>query len=191
MTKIAYTERGASISPCGRYRYKLWREWRMLEPSPRDRWRWFGEKDGAGHELGEPKSFVFVMLNPSTADGDVDDPTIRKCVKFARREKYDRLLVVNLFAWRATSPRELLAVGPNDDPVGYRNQDALNAIEADDLVVCAWGAHGDHLGQNETMLGWLGERRLFCLGKTKDGHPRHPLYLRDDAPLTPFDEGRP
>lgn len=187
MGKLQYTEKGAEISPCGRYRYKLWREWRTLEPTPRNRWRWFGVKDGAGKEIGEPKTIVFVMLNPSTATGDVDDPTIRKCVKFARREQFDRLLVVNLFAFRATSPRDLMAVSPTDDPVGHRNQDALEEIEADDVVICAWGAHGDHLGQNETMLGWLGDRKLRCLGVTKQGHPRHPLYVRDDQPLIPFD----
>jgi hypothetical protein len=184
--KLTYIEKGAEISPCGRYRYRLWREWRTLEPTPRDHWRWFGVKDGAGQELGEPKTIWFVMLNPSTADGAVDDATIRKCVKFARREQYDRMEVINLFAFRATDPRDLLAIGHNDDPVGYRNQETVDKIEADDVVVCAWGAHGDHLGQNETMLGWLGNRRLFCLGTTKEGHPRHPLYVRDDQPLLPF-----
>jgi hypothetical protein len=186
LPKLTYTDKGADISPCGRYRYRLWREWQEPTPVPRDRWRWFGERDGAGKELGEPKTVVFVMLNPSIADGDRDDPTIRKCVKFARREKYQSLLVVNLFAFRATSPRVLLAVGPGDDPVGHRNQDALERIEDDDLVICAWGAHGGHLGQDETMLGWLGDHTLFCLGETKDSHPRHPLYVRDDQPLIPF-----
>jgi hypothetical protein len=94
-----YVYAGADISPDGRYRYRLWREWRGC--ASRDHWRWLGAKDGAGHELGEPLSVLFVMLNPSTADGTTDDPTIRRCVGFAKRWRYDRLEVVNLFAHRA------------------------------------------------------------------------------------------
>lgn len=145
MTAAPYTNKGASISACGRYRYLLWREWRGF--STHENWRWFGAKDGAGHELGEPKSCVFIMLNPSTADGETDDPTIRRCVAFAKAWKYDRLEVVNLFAHRATNPRELLALGHGDDPVGHENQDHVEeaALRAG-VIICAWGAHGGHLG---------------------------------------------
>lgn len=148
--------------------------------------------DGAGAQIGDPKRCVFVMLNPSTADGNEDDPTIRRCVNFAKQWGFDRLEVVNLFAYRATDPKQMLAVSPDIDPVGFENQAAVReALDHAGLIVCAWGAHGGHLGQDETMLGWI-EADNWCdapvvaLGLTKDGHPRHPLYLRADAPRAPF-----
>ena len=93
-----YTLSGADISPDGGYRYCLWREWRGLESGKH--WRWFDAVDGAGKRWGEPLSCVFVMLNPWTADGDKDDPTIRRCVQFAKRKGYDRIEVVNLLTPR-------------------------------------------------------------------------------------------
>lgn len=178
-----YVEAGATISTDGRYRYKLWREWRGVAPDKN--WRWLGAKDGSGQELGWPLSCVFVMLNPSTADGSKDDPTIRRCVGFAKRLGYDRLVVVNLFAYRATNPKELLALNHDDDPVGVENSTYVKRATFEDcgVVVCAWGAHGSHLGQAETVMGWLPSDKTYCLGKTKAGHPRHPLYLPDDQPL--------
>jgi hypothetical protein len=172
----------AILSGCGKYRYCLWREWRGV--APRKNWRWYGCKDGAGHELGEPKSCLFVMLNPSTADAEQDDPTIRRCVGFAKRFGFDRLEVVNLYAWRATNPKEIIAMTGGGDPVGPRNQEIIEKSATDaGLIICAWGAHGSHIGQDETVRGWLGERDLHCLGRTKEGHPRHPLYLPSDVKL--------
>lgn len=155
----------AFISSDGAYRYRLTRYW------------------GPGPML------PFVMLNPSTADADIDDPTIRRCMAFARRENMGGIVVVNLYAFRATDPQRLKEV---NDPRGIGNYDALGnvAIEAPANkvpIVCAWGAHG-------TMLGSLQAcdelRRhgadLVCLGKTKEGFPRHPLYVRGDAPLIPY-----
>lgn len=145
---------------------------------------------------GEPLSCVFVMLNPSTADGEQDDPTIRRCIAFAKREKFDRLEVVNLFAHRATDPRELLALNHDDDPVGVENERQIaKAIEDAGLIICAWGVHGQHLGQDETALGWIDSHNergaaVVALGLTKDGHPKHPLYLRADSSLVPFDGRR-
>lgn len=188
-----YIAKGAAISPCERYRYRLWREWRGTASD--ENWLWLeGEDgnravDGAGYDLGWPKTCVFVMLNPSTADGEQDDPTIRRCVAFAKRLKFDRLEVINLFAHRATDPKALLALGHDDDPVGVDNQrHVASACRDAGLIVCAWGAHGKHLGQDETMLGWLSDEDapIVALGLTKDGHPRHPLYLRSDAPIIPF-----
>ena len=180
-----YLEMGADISPDGRYRYLLWREWRGTHD--RKNWHWYGKKDGAGKELGQPKACVFIMLNPSTADGETDDPTIRRCVAFAKAWHFERLEVVNLFAYRATSPRVLLAVGHQDDPVGCDNQRRVEQAAADaGKIVCAWGAHGTHLGQDQTMLGWLLSRPAFALGFTQDGQPRHPLYAPASAMLVPM-----
>lgn len=178
-----YLDAGARISKCGRYRYLLWREWRG---SNGEHWRWLGANDGNGQPLGEPKACLFIMLNPSTADAQNDDPTIRRCVGFAKAWGYDRLEVVNLFAHRATSPDELLSLSAGDDPVGPENQDYVeDAAERAGLIVCAWGGNGGHLGQDETVLGWL-DRPAHCLGTTRDGRPRHPLYLPAELKLVPY-----
>lgn len=193
-----YIDAGADISPCGKYRYRLWREWR-LHPLPAQWDMWTNDDgspivDGAGQQLGEPKTCLFVMLNPSTADGKEDDPTIRRCVGFAKSWGYDRMEVVNLFAYRATDPRNLLALKHSDEPWGIDNQSKIyRAMDKSvNRIVCAWGAHGTHLGQGETVLGWIEDYAEFldetpeivALGLTKDGQPRHPLYLAKDA--TPF-----
>lgn len=185
----SYTDAYAEISACGKYRYLLSREWRGV--APHENWRWLGAKDGAGHELGEPKACLFVMLNPSTADGVQDDPTIRRCVAYAKRFKFDRLEVVNLFAYRATDPQDVLRMTGDGDPIGSGNQEIVEAAAHDaGLIICAWGAHGGHIDQDETMLGWLGNRETWALGLTKDGHPKHPLYLKADAPLIRFNGRR-
>lgn len=196
---IQYVSKGATISKDGRYRYRLWREWRLWPE--RAHWRWMeGEDgkvavDGAGEPLGRPKVVLFVMLNPSTADGEEDDPTIRRCVDFSRRWGYDRMEVVNLFAFRATDPAQLLTLDDADDPVGPDNVDAFRGLIEDrddffgsgvDKVVCAWGAHGAHLGQDETVMGWLGDAPCFALNVTRDGHPSHPLYQPRSSVLTPY-----
>lgn len=185
MTAVSYINKGAILSSDGRYRYLLWREWRGTH-DPKN-WRWLGAKDGVGEELGEPRACVFVMLNPSSADGRVDDPTIRKCVGFARAWRYELLYVVNLFAYRATNPRALLALDHGDDPVGVENQSYFDrVIDRAGIIVCAWGTNGTFVGQDETALGWLDGKRCFALGLTKDGHPRHPLYLPLAAEPTRF-----
>src|SRR6185503_3934300 len=110
-------------------------------------WRWLGAKDGAGHELGDPLSVMFVMLNPSTADGSVDDPTIRRCVGFAKAWNYEAISVVNLFAFRATEPAALFAAG--DSIHGPRNQEVIERTARDaGLIIAAWGAHGTWGGQD-------------------------------------------
>lgn len=191
----AYIEAGADISPDGVYRYRLWREWRN-HPSP-SKWRWWKNDDGSavvdgtGKPVGEPESVLFVMLNPSTADGKTDDPTIRKCVGFARRWGYDRIDVANLFAYRATNPQVLLRLPEHNDPFGVRNQEVIERLAHDcHLIVCAWGTHGNHLGQNETVRGWLEgctSKPLHALGFSKDGHPRHPLMVSYSTPLLSMD----
>ncbi len=136
-----------------------------------------------GAELGEPLSVLFVMLNPSTADGEADDPTIRKCVGFARRWNYERMEVVNLFAYRATSPRDLFAAkARGEDIIGWQNQECVQQMVADaGMIVCAWGAHAvGHEYHVEEVRGWLihyGETPQMHLGLTREGCPRHPLYV--------------
>ena len=173
-TNRAYCRSYADVSPCGRYRYLLEREWRGTH-DPKN-WKWLGFKDGTGAECGHPKSALFIMLNPSTADDTADDPTIRRCVGFAKAWKYEQLSVVNLFAYRATDPKELYSAG--DVIHAPRNQEVIECAARDaGIIICAWGTHGAWGQQGEIVRGWLAHHPLYALGFTKDGHPRHPLYL--------------
>ncbi|MFN8498399.1 MAG: DUF1643 domain-containing protein [Anaerolineae bacterium] len=147
-------ERGALFDDSGLYRYRLWRIW------------------GAGAAV------AFVMLNPSTADGARDDPTIRRCMGLARAWGYGRLEVVNLFAYRSPSPEALRRVS---DPVGPDNDRYLGEAAGAALVVVAWGNDGALLGRDRAALAALADGRLHCLGVTLRGQPRHPLYVRGDT----------
>jgi len=175
MSATKYVNAGARISACGLYRYKLWREWRGTH-DPKN-WRWLDK------EYGDPKSCLFVMLNPSTADGERDDATIRRCVGFAKAWKYERLEVVNLFAYRATKPRDLLArQNRYEEIIGWQNSELVAEAARDaGMIVCAWGSNVNDLDPTrdhvETVRGWLDPKPQFALGFTKDGHPRHPLFV--------------
>jgi len=154
----------AQFSPCRTYRYVLTRTWGGGPPA------------------------VFVMLNPSTADAMADDPTIRRCKQFARRSARGGLVVVNLFALRATDPRELRK---HRDPVGEDNDWCIREYCAPGaLIVAAWGAHGSLRGRDRAVAGLLRGvgADLRCLGTTAAGAPRHPLYVRGDAPLVSYRE---
>jgi hypothetical protein len=130
------------------------------------------------------------MLNPSTADEVQNDPTIRRCIGFARAWQCSRLIIANIFAIRATDPRVMLAA---DDPTGPDNDRwvAMAAHEADNSngpVVCAWGAHGGHRARDLAVmeaLDLIGVRPA-CLGETAAGFPRHPLYVRGSTSPTPY-----
>jgi hypothetical protein len=124
---------------------------------------------------------VFLMLNPSTADANHDDPTIRRCIGFAKDRGFGGIDVVNLFAWRATRPSELLAV---DDPVGPMNDMHIRAASEGRTIVAAWGAGGSHRDRVAHVWQLIPFEHVVCLGITKHGHPRHPLYVRADAELT-------
>lgn len=153
---------GAWLSPCGAYRFVLWRMW------------------AKGPRLN------FVMLNPSTADAEVDDPTIRRCVGFAKREGYAGLYVTNLYALRATDPRE---IARHPSPEGFANDLEIQLYAAlCERVVVAWGARGGARGPTvvRILVDVVGADNVLCLGTTKQGEPRHPLYVRGDAPLVPF-----
>jgi hypothetical protein len=138
---------------------------------------------------------LFVMLNPSTADETQDDPTIRRCISFARRWGHTHLVVANLFAWRSTDPRALAHV---EDPVGPDNDEAIQSAADDELVkmiVCAWGVHEKIRGlvqaRADHVLTLLRAKEPRCFGVAGKLRPRlgvgpqpkHPLYLPDDAPL--------
>lgn len=153
----------AVMSPCGRYRYRLTRKWLM----------------GEGMVL-------FVMLNPSTADAEADDPTIRRCIGFAQRWGFQGLAVGNLFAWRATDPKDLRTV---HDPVGIENDYHLTEMSmAAEATIAAWGVYGSYRGRDREVLPFLCD--VEHLGLTKQGRPRHPLYLRADTARTAMPEVR-
>ena len=158
-------KRAAVISDCGVYRYWLERVW------------------GADH--AQP----FIMLNPSIADADIDDPTIRRCMGFARREGRGGIIVVNLYGLRATSPKQLRTVanpiGPEND--GHIGDVATWAAKADVPVICAWGTLAARARADNVMrLLQRSGVRTVCLGKSKRGAPNHPLYLKGDQPLEMF-----
>lgn len=166
---MTYTDKGATLSPCATYRYRLWRSW----CGPLDRER----------------TCLFVMLNPSTADALEDDPTIRRCVDFANRAGFNRLEVVNLFAYRTPSPAALKTF--DGDAVGPANYLSVRTSARDaGLIVCAWGADGGYQDQDEVVMNGLKERGIsapiVCLGKTARGYPRHPLYIKGDTALIAF-----
>lgn len=149
--------RSATFDQSRTYRYALERRWSDAQPA------------------------VFVMLNPSTADAFADDPTIRRCLSFARREGCGGLIVVNLFALRATDPRELYEhpdpVGPSNDGIVYE------ATHQGAPLIAAWGAHGTLLRRESIVARLLEFNDVMCLGMTKNGHPRHPLYVHGNTPL--------
>ena len=133
---------------------------------------------------------VWVMLNPSTADAFADDPTIRRCIRFAKRDGYAGIKVVNLFALRTPDPRELQA---HPDPVGACNDRMLREATRDGIAVAAWGAGGKLGGRGREVAARLAafDVAMVCLAVTKDGQPVHPLArgrsrVPDDAPFTPW-----
>lgn len=129
------------------------------------------------------------MLNPSTADEEVDDPTIRRCIGFSRRDGLSGLRVVNLFALRSTDPAGLADAW---DPVGPENDAWIRDVAArSHRIVVAWGAHPlarTRIGAVVPILRGAEGRRLWCLGTTASGAPRHPLYVRGDTTMLPWGE---
>lgn len=161
-------ESGATISECGLYRYNLWRKW-----------------DWDNY----PKTMVFVMQNPSVANAEQDDPTIRRCIGFAKREGCGALVVRNVFALIATDERELLT---HNDPIGPDNWKWLSSAKSVSLgteLVVAWG---NRLGPKKRSIfrtaycqaacACIGQHPK-CFGVTKSGDPKHPLFLASNTPL--------
>lgn len=170
MTAPFVVRRDAALSPCKRYRYSLTRSW------------------GAPVFAEVRARVLFVMLNPSTADADRDDATIRKCTAYARRWGYASLEVVNLFAWRATDPKELQrAPDRGEDIVGPRNDEHIvTAVQRAQLVIAAWGKLHRSLEPRGRHVRTLIGDSARCLWLNGDGSPGHPLYLRLDRPPQPF-----
>lgn len=161
----------------GLYRYELRRDW-SAEPSPNGGVCW-------------------IMLNPSTAAGvdaqgkPINDPTIRKCIGFTERLGHKALTVVNLFAYRATDPKQLAVqrkagvdiVGPSNSTFIY------NAAMRASLVICAWGAYDgvDVRAREQAVWDLIPKTKpLWCLGVSKRGRPRHPLMLSYETTLIPW-----
>lgn len=161
LSLVSDEDRGAVFSPCKLFRYRLWRRWA-----------------GGNHCL-------FVLANPSTADEQIDDPTMRRCRGFAKAWGYDAFEVVNIFAFRSTDPHGLDdvadRVGPDND---WHIQDAATRAS---LIVAAWGVG--------TGAPWFAERAAVvrgmlrgacCLGFTASGQPKHPLYIAARTSLRPL-----
>lgn len=159
--------RGAVFSPCRRYRYTLERKWDDVLPM-----------------------ILFVLLNPSTADAKKDDNTNKRGMSFARAWGYGECVFVNLFAFRTSKPAEMKKA---EDPIGPMNDAILfEWRRRSDTIVLAWGIHGPHLGRDREVLKLFKnhKRGLFTLGLTKDGHPKHPLYLPKTTKLQVWEDKR-
>lgn len=154
---------GAYFSECGLYRYALWRRW----------WDDCCLTDMA----------CFIGLNPSTADATQDDPTIRRCISFAKQWKRGGIVMLNLFAYRATDPKAMKQV---TDPVGPLNDEAIRRTTRCYPLVCCWGAHGGHHNRSNVVLSIIGRKFVKHLGMTKAGQPKHPLYLPSDTQLQDY-----
>lgn len=154
------------FSPDRVYRYTLHRRW--------------GEGD---------RAVQFIGLNPSTADEVANDPTVRRCINYARAWGFDRMVMTNLFAFRATDPKVMKAFSR---PVGGNNDKILfDAAKQSAMTVCCWGTHGKHLIRDYAVKFLLRRFDVHYLKLTKDGHPQHPLYLRKDLEPTIWWKGMP
>ena len=151
-------EKSAILSADRKYRYVLTRIWDEAKPT-----------------------VVFIGLNPSTADEKTDDPTIRKCIGYAKRWGYGKLIMVNIFAFRSTDPSLLKRV---EDPIGPDNDSYIQkCVSESNSVIACWGKHGKLLNRDKVLMDSL--PNLVCLKRNKNGTPHHPLYLsKDVTPVT-------
>jgi hypothetical protein len=164
--------RSASISDCGTFRWTLTRTW------------------GSGGRV-----LLFIMLNPSTATGEVDDNTIRRCMGFARRNGFDGIRVVNMIAFRATNPKVMYIWFLMQPPATLRQHARIVWAEMrrEDVgaVVCAWGKPNKHIIH---YANWFRNeifkfgKRVYCLKRLDGNWPGHPLYLPNDSKLLVYRE---
>ena len=151
--------KNATFSDCRKYRYALSRNWD-----------------------GKKKTVLFIGLNPSTADEKIDDPTIRRCINYAQNWGYGSLLMVNLFAYRATIPTELKNV---KNPIGNDNDlHITELLKKADLAVATWGNGGSLLNRDKDVKKII--LNLMCLKINKSGQPAHPLYQKKDLKLIKY-----
>src|SRR5574337_58428 len=145
---------GAKFSRCRKYRYVLWRIWDESKPM-----------------------CAFIGLNPSTADEVKNDPTVTRCINYAKAWDCGGLYMLNIFAYRATDPKVMKA---QNDPIGPENNKHLDLYTGmSEIRIAAWGTHGSYLNRGRDVAALLAN--LKCLGITQSGHPKHPLYLRSDT----------
>lgn len=174
------------FSPCRKYRYTLWREWQCDE-------MFEGCNEGERFSERMRQYVQFIGLNPSTADETNNDPTIRRCIDFAKRWGFGGLCMTNLFAFRATAPSDLKK---ESEPISHRDFDAGHdwndwwisaaAMQAG-LIVAAWGKDGAFLGRGKRVLeNVLPGKSVMCLGVNSDGTPKHPLYLSKNSIPVPL-----
>ncbi len=155
---VAKTQRGALFSADFQYRYVLYNFWKAASPY----------------------LINFLMLNPSTADEAANDPTVARCGVRAKAWGFSGYVITNLFAYRATNPREMLA---HKEPIGEYNDDYIvDVAQQCAVTVCAWGNDGTHLRRSAAIAKLLAEKGipLHALRLSKDGEPGHPLYLSYD-----------
>ena len=149
----------AELSRCRTYRYALWRIWDQTKPYA-----------------------LFICLNPSTADESEDDPTLRRCIDFAQSWDYGGVCIGNLFAFRATKPRDLMSA---KHPIGEENDRWLSKLsEEAEIIIASWGNHGTYRNRCDDVLETLPDAHYLKLNKS--GQPSHPLYLRRDSTPIPF-----
>ncbi len=159
-------KKSAIISECRMYRYQLERTW----------------------DDSLPKALI-IMLNPSTADAERDDPTIRRCISFCKSWGFGGMFIGNLFAFRATNPIQLqISTLQGIDIIGSDNNEHLIKMFSEcSEVVFAWGTKGTLINRNKDVINkFTANIDPKCISKSKDGHPGHPLYLRADLPLISF-----
>ena len=156
---MSFIYKNATFSSCRTYRYSLSRIWDKKK-----------------------KYILFIGLNPSTADEEVDDPTVRRCVNYAKNWGYGGFMMVNLFAYRTTLPSNLKKV---KCPVGKDNDKYIVKLSKKaDITVAAWGNNGNLYSRDKEVLNLVPS--LMCLKVNKSGQPSHPLYLKKDLKLTKF-----
>lgn len=172
-TELVYaTSTGAIFYHGGTHRYVLWRRW------PHNGGKVKGIGSGA---LARLPSLVVIGLNPSTADETTNDPTVARCINYAKRWGYGGLVMLNLFGLRSTDPKGLYD-HPNPVGIGHNDWLRLMAQAGDGSVVAAWGNHGRFHGRDEEVASMLEREgvRIMALGINKTGTPKHPLYLKRD-----------
>ena len=149
----------AHISECGKYRYSLSRVWNDSKPI-----------------------ILFIGLNPSTADDREDDPTLKKCINYAKSWGFGSLIMANLFAYRATLPSDLKLA---KDPIGIENDGTLKKlIESVETVIVAWGNDGSFMDRDKEVLKLV--ENPMCLNINKSGKPSHPLYQKNNINPKPL-----